>query len=175
MSVGAAETSTSIQALDSHYSCPCGWTGSSVLALHAHRGSAHEVVHPVHAYMPDNRCSCCLVEFPTRGLLYTHLTRGSGLCFLNVIMHHPPLPQTEIDDLREQESFLVVDRLNSGLRKHHADSPPIRSFGPLKPIYSTSGTVVDTDDNRHPFGPKKRKYVRSCFPACECQECLPIQ
>ena len=47
--------------------------------------------------------------------------------------------------------------------EHHADAPASRGFGILWPLYSLTGELVSTQDNKHPFGPQKRKYEREQF------------
>ena len=171
-SVTLSEQSTAVKSLQASYSCPCGWIGTSKAALCAHRGSAHLDINPAQFYAENNQCLACLVTFGSRGNLITHLTRGSGLCFLNIVLKVPPLPRSVVDAIREKEAHISHDKVNAGLGKHYAEAPPVRAYGPLLPLHSTQGDVVDTCDNRHPFGPRHRKYVRSCFAGCECDECV---
>ena len=77
----------------------------------------------------------------------------------------------EVDGLLEVETQVVARRIVDGFTKHRAEFPPFRYFGPLLPIYDTRGMVLQLDDNRHPFGPRKPKYVRACFDGCDCPEC----
>lgn len=97
-SVTVSETSSSIRSLGASYSCPCGWWGRTSAAYHAHRGSAHVCLHPANFYAgEDNICRYCLVRFSSRGLLLTHLSRGSGLCLFNSVMRSTPLSQLALD------------------------------------------------------------------------------
>ena len=169
-----AETSSAIKSPETSYSCACGWSGASIFAFHAHRGSAHNVCHPASFYAEDTLCRCCLVRFGSRGLLMTHLTRGSGTCLLNIVMHFPPLTDVQHRDIRDEERAVAAKRIKVGLSKNQTGIPPVRAYGPLRKIVGIDGLEIDASvDNRHPFGPKKKKFLRPCFPLCECQDCIP--
>lgn len=87
----------------------------------------------------------------------THIARGSGVCLLNCIIRVPPLSEDELSTIREIDSSDMSGRISSGLHKHYADVPAMRGFGPLWPILSLTGEVLAETDNRHPFGPQKKK------------------
>ena len=172
-SLTIAETSSAIRSLVQTYSCPCGWSGGSLAAYHAHRGKAHGLMHPANYYADaSNMCRYCLVQFGSRGHLLTHLAQGSGLCLLNSVARSAPLAQSVLDELKEAESRTIADRICAGHHKHRAEVPPLRFFGPLWPLINTSGAVVDESSNAHPFGPRKRKYVRPCYDGCTCPDCM---
>ena len=69
----------------------------------------------------------------------------------------------ELSDVRTVDSEEMAANIKSGRDKHHAKFPVSRGFGPLYPIYGLDGLVVMETDNRHPFGPQKRKYQRVDF------------
>ena len=142
-SISLSEQSSAIRLLQSAVSCPCGWSGTSVAAFHGHRWSAHGYIAPAQHYADgSNECRCCLVRFSSRGLLISHLTRGSGICLLNCIIRFPPVNFAELKAARETDSILMHDNLHSGLPKHHAEVPASRGFGPLWPLYSLTGEIV---------------------------------
>ena len=112
------------------------------------------------------------MTFDNRGLLLTHLSRGSGVCLMNIVLRMQPMDLVILVAEKAAESVACAAKSASGLSKHHADSPPVRSFGPLWPVLDTHGVRVLTTDNKHPFGPQQRKYERPCFPECDCDACV---
>ena len=168
------ESSPGIKALATSYSCVCGWIGPSIHAFHAHRGSAHGVIHPAEFYVDDScQCRCCLVTYGSRGLLIAHLRYGSGICLLNCVLHSLPLARDKLDTIKEEDSSVRKSKIKAGLSKHRAVHAPVREFGPLWDVVGLDGLSLDPlTDHRHPFGPQKRKFARPCFPNCDCPECI---
>ena len=100
-----------------------------------------------------------MVQFDNRGLLSTHLARGSGICWLNMILWVPPLTSTQLADARKASRAIAVVRERTGISATYAEVPVFRVPGPLMVIYDFDSTIVPSSSNRHPFGPQKRKYL----------------
>ena len=159
-SLTVLEQKSSVRNLQNSVTCPCGWRGKSVQSLHGHRWSAHGMFAPAQFYAGEsNSCGTCLVSFSNRKLLMNHLTRGSGICLLNLLLRRPPLDLDELEAIRKKETADTISRIHKGLPAHLAVSPAFRKCGPLMPLIYTDGSVVDVSDRRHPYGPGKRKYV----------------
>ena len=127
-----AEASSAIRSLEQFYSCPCGLTGGTIAAYHAHRGSAHGLMHPANYYADEsNICRYCLVKSGSRGHLLHHLMYGSGLCLLNAVARTAPLAQSTLDDLKEAESHTISERICAGRAKNNTGTSPLHFFGPL--------------------------------------------
>ena len=78
----------------------------------------------------------------------------------NCILQIPPLSDVDLAAVRQLDSEDMASKIKGGKPKHCADFPVSRGFGPLFPIYGLDGIVVPECDNRHPYGPQKRKYER---------------
>ena len=164
-SLTLAEQSPSVINMQSAVSCPCGWVGKSLAAFHGHRWTAHHYVHPVQSYMDSsNQCLSCLLIFASRGHAQAHLTRGNEVCFLSMQLRMSPLDPVVVAMARAEDTRRQKALVRAGLPKHHADTPPVRAFGPLWPLFNSLG-AVSLEDNAHPFGPRNRKFQRAddCF------------
>lgn len=81
--------------------------------------------------------------------------------------------------VREHDSSEMATRINAGLHEHQAAAcdakgvlhkqPACRGLGTFFPVYDIQGQIIPECDNRHPFGPRKRKYLREDF-ACTDSE-----
>lgn len=159
-SLTVMEQKASVKHLQNSVTCSCGWRGTSVHSLHGHRWSAHGIFSPAQYFVGElNTCGTCLVAFSCRRLLLNHLTLGSGICLLNLLLRRQPLPLSELEAIREKEQAAILSRIHSGLSTHLAVSPAFRKCGPLLPLLYTDGSVVDVSDRRHPYGPGKRKFL----------------
>ena len=106
-SLTIAEGNKDVAALVSSHTCFCGASFRSKAALDGHRDTHHGVINLVQWYCyPDNTCRTCLVQFDNRGLLSTHLSRGCGTCWLNMIVWVPPLSTTQLADARKHRRRL---------------------------------------------------------------------
>ena len=104
----------------------------------------------------------------------SHLMYGSGTCLLNIILHFPIFIEYDHRNVKNENGATMNQRISDGSSKRQTGIAPIRAFGPLRRIVGVDGLELDaTVDNRHPFGPQKRKFVRPSFPGCECWECIP--
>ena len=74
-----------------------------------------------------------------------------------------PITGEELTDVRSADSDLSHARIAAGKAKHQGDTATSRGFGPLWPIFDEFGSRIDVTDNKHPYGPKKRKYERAEF------------
>ena len=99
------------------------------------------------------------LEPETRTLLMNHLTRGTGLCFLNTLLRVPALPSEDLAEARRADQALNLAREHTGLASHPSEQPVRRLLGPLWNLVDLDGHFVHVSDRRHPFGPGRRKFM----------------
>ena len=159
-SLTVAENKPKLMAMIGSFTCYCGQAFKSKAALDGHRGTFHRELHPVQHYAHEqNTCLTCLVKFSNRDLLCTHLSRGYGTCWLNMVLKVPPLSVKAVRDMLKDERIHTNAREVAGLPQNLAEIPAFRVPGPLLVIHGFDGSIIPTTSNLHPFGPQKRKYL----------------
>ena len=139
----------------------CGKVCKSSTGLAAHRSLAHGVRNPAVWYASqDGMCACCGLVFADRQLLMAHLTRGSRLCFLNVVLTLEPFSRMEEDEHRDAARKQAIANKKSGDTRHKAVCPAYRVPWACCRLYDLEGRHVPHCGTRHPWttGPGKLNY-----------------
>ena len=79
-----------------------------------------------------------------------HLSRGSKLCLLNIVLTSPPM-SAAVEGLERADALLQSKpNKQSGLAPSKVTIPSFRAPWVCKRIFDVNGDEVDTADKRHP-------------------------
>ena len=133
------------------YTCHCGKVCKSLGGLATHKFLAHGD-RAVTAWFADasGQCACCGTKFDNRTILMAHLSRGSPLCLLNILLTSPPLSQAA-EGLERAEALLKAnENKKSGFAPSKVAMPSFRAPWVSRRIFDAQGKEVDFADVRHP-------------------------
>ena len=134
------------------YTCSCGKVCKSSSGLAAHRAHMHGSRNPAVWYASYNGlCECCGLRFASRQLLLAHLTRGSKLCLLNLVMRNEPFSAEMEAVHREGARKAAIANRQKGVTLHKATCPAFRVPWVCNALYDLQGNSVTFDDKRHPW------------------------
>ena len=145
----------------SSYTCPCGKICKSSGGLAAHRMRMHNLRNPAFWYACSyGTCLCCGMVFSSRAILLAHLTRGSKLCLLNIVMTNDPFSPVEEDDHRDIARHCSIANRKGDISLTNADFPAVRMAWVCRKLCDLDGHHVPLSDYRHPWslGPGRLHY-----------------
>ena len=101
--------------------------------LATHASSSHGKKDPIRMYLPTNVCPICLTGFSNREGVLEHARRGRTPCKRQLILMGPVLTEQQADAIDFSLRAYYRDRHRKGQRRHKAETPCVRAFGPPTP------------------------------------------